>query len=50
MGFGHESLHVYRAVIEYVGWAHQGCAHLKGDHYIRTGDSEFDPDADSDSE
>ena len=31
MAFGHEQLDVYRAAIEYVGWAHRVCAGLKGD-------------------
>ncbi len=30
MGFGHEKLDVYRAAIEYVGWAHAFCEGLKG--------------------
>lgn len=30
MGFGHEKLDVYRAVIEYVGWAYGFCEDLKG--------------------
>ena len=32
MSFSHESLDVYRAAIEYVGWAHRVCLGLKGDH------------------
>ena len=31
MGFSHEKLDVYRASIEYVGWAHRMCTGLKGD-------------------
>ncbi|HOX85067.1 MAG TPA: four helix bundle protein [bacterium] len=30
MGFGHEKLDVYRAAIEYVGWAYAFCENLKG--------------------
>jgi len=30
MTFGHEKLDVYRAAIEYVGWAHRLCERLKG--------------------
>jgi four helix bundle protein len=30
MGFGHEKLDVYRAAIEYVGWAYRFCERLKG--------------------
>ena len=30
MGFGHEKLDVYRAAIEYVGWADRHCETLKG--------------------
>jgi four helix bundle protein len=30
MGFGHEKLDVYRAAIEYVGWAYRFCEGLKG--------------------
>ncbi len=30
MTFGHEQLDVYRAAIEYVGWAFRLCARLKG--------------------
>lgn len=30
MSFGHERLDVYRAAIEYVGWAYRLCARLKG--------------------
>ena len=30
MGFGHEKLDVYRAAIEYVGWAYHYCETLKG--------------------
>ena len=30
MGFGHEKLDVYRAAIEYVGWAYRYCENLKG--------------------
>ena len=30
MGFGHEKLDVYRAAIEYVGWAYRYCEALKG--------------------
>ena len=30
MGFGHERLDVYRAAIEYVGWAYRYCETLKG--------------------
>jgi len=30
MGFGHEKLDVYRAAIEYVGWAYRYCETLKG--------------------
>ena len=30
MGFGHEKLDVYRAAIEYVGWAYHYCENLKG--------------------
>jgi four helix bundle protein len=29
MGFGHEKLDVYRAAIEYVGWAYRYCEGLK---------------------
>ena len=32
MGFAHEKLDVYRAAIEYVGWAHRICTGLKGTH------------------
>lgn len=32
MGFGHEKLDVYRAAIEYVGWAYRFCENLKGQH------------------
>jgi four helix bundle protein len=31
VAFAHESLDVYRAAIEYVGWAHRLCKELKGD-------------------
>ncbi len=31
MAFSHERLDVYRAAIEYVGWAHRLCMGLKGD-------------------
>lgn len=30
MSFGHERLDVYRAAIEYVGWAYGYCEALKG--------------------
>ena len=30
MAFGHEKLDVYRAAIEYVGWAYRYCEKLKG--------------------
>ena len=30
MGFGHEKLDVYRAAIDYVGWAYRLCEGLKG--------------------
>ena len=30
MGFGHEKLDVYRAAIEYVGWAYRFCEDLTG--------------------
>ena len=30
MGFGHETLDVYRVSIEYVGWAYHYCEGLKG--------------------
>ena len=30
MAFGHEPLDVYRAAIEYVGWAYRCCEKLKG--------------------
>jgi len=30
MGFGHEKLDVYRAAIEYVGWAYRYCESLTG--------------------
>jgi four helix bundle protein len=30
MAFGHEKLDVYRAAIEYVGWAYRYCGKLKG--------------------
>jgi len=30
VGFGHEKLDVYRAAIEYVGWAYRYCEGLKG--------------------
>ena len=30
MGFGHEKLDVYRAAIEYAGWAYRYCEMLKG--------------------
>gem|GEM_PF-1601419 len=30
MAFGHERLDVYRAAIEYVGWAYGFCEELKG--------------------
>ena len=32
MAFGHEKLDVYRAAIEYVGWAYRLCERLKGQH------------------
>jgi four helix bundle protein len=32
MAFGHEQLDVYRAAIEYVGWAYRLCESLKGKH------------------
>ena len=32
MVFSHEQLDVYRAAIEYVGWAHRLCTGLKGEH------------------
>ena len=32
MGFSHEQLDVYRAAIEYVGWAHRICTDLRGEH------------------
>jgi four helix bundle protein len=32
MAFGHEQLDVYRATIEYVGWAYRLCESLKGKH------------------
>jgi four helix bundle protein len=32
MGFSHEQLDVYRAAIEYVGWAHRLCTGLKGEY------------------
>ena len=40
MPFGHEQLDVYRAAIEYVGWAYRYCESLKGhrnakDHLLR---------------
>ena len=40
MAFGHEKLDVYRAAIEYVGWAYRYCEGLKGhrnskDHLLR---------------
>jgi len=40
MAFGHEQLDVYRAAIEYVGWAFRLCEHLSGhrnakDHLLR---------------
>ena len=40
MAFGHEKLDVYRAAIEYVGWAYRFCENLKGhrnakDHLLR---------------
>ena len=31
MAFRHEQLDVYRAAIEYVGWAHRLCGELRGD-------------------
>jgi len=31
MPFGHEKLDVYRAAIDYVGWAHRLCSGLKGE-------------------
>jgi len=30
MSFGHERLEVYRAAVEYVGWAYRLCEGLKG--------------------
>ena len=30
MGFGHEKLDVYRAAIDYVGWAYRACEGLQG--------------------
>ena len=42
MKFGHEKLDVYRAAIEYVGWAYRYCETLKG-HRIDP-DSDNDPD------
>ena len=35
MGFGHEKLDVYRAAIEYVGWAYRFCESLKGHRNAR---------------
>lgn len=32
MAFGHEQLDVYRAAIEYVGWAYRLCGRLNGQH------------------
>ena len=32
MTFGHEQLDVYRAAIDYVGWAYRLCERLKGQH------------------
>jgi len=32
MAFGHEKLDVYRAAIDYVGWAYKYCEELKGHH------------------
>ena len=32
MAFGHERLDVYRAAIDYVGWAYRLCERLKGQH------------------
>jgi four helix bundle protein len=35
MGFGHEKLDVYRAAIEYVGWAYCYCEGLKGHRHAK---------------
>ena len=35
MGFGHEKLDVYRAAIEYVGWAYHYCEALKGHRHAK---------------
>lgn len=35
MGFGHEKLDVYRAAIEYVGWAYRYCEGLKGHRHAK---------------
>jgi four helix bundle protein len=32
MVFGHEKLDVYRAAIEYIGWAYRLCEKLRGQH------------------
>lgn len=32
MSFGHERLDVYRAALDYVGWAYRLCERLKGQH------------------
>lgn len=35
MGFGHEKLDVYRAAIEYVGWAYHYCEKQKGHRHAK---------------
>lgn len=35
MAFGHEKLDVYRAAIEYVGWAYSFCQNLKGHRHAK---------------
>jgi hypothetical protein len=52
MAFGHEELDVYRAAIEYVGWAYRFCQRGYAVHEApgkyRT--AEIDPDSDTDPE
>ncbi len=35
MAFGHEQLDVYRAAIEYVGWAYRLCERLAGHRIVK---------------
>ena len=57
MAFGHERLDVYRAAIDYVGWAYRLCVRLKGQRGYsvnedpsRYGAKENDSDSDTDSD